>query len=179
MICLTQTTDWPQASCKNQNNSTNVVTITLLNFILVHIIIYMGLCFRSFLEYLLFSTQVHSDWLTSFGQTSVKFKVYSLCRYFQNNQIEELPFEVFNNNLELTRLWVIYIRTFTIASIIYTFASFIRYTSYFWYIGIIILCANWPVLYLDTRSSETALVTSSWTQSTTLFPANPSMKGTP
>ena len=64
----------------------------------------MGLCFRSFLEYLLFSTQVHSDWLTSFGQTSVKFKVYSFCRYLQNNQIEELPLEVFNNNLELTHL---------------------------------------------------------------------------
>ena len=107
MICVTQTTDWPQASFKNQNSYTNVVTITLLNFTLVHIIIWMGLCFRSFLEYLLFSIQVYSDWQTNFGQTSVKFKVYSFCRYLGDNQIEELPFEVFNNNLELTYLWVI------------------------------------------------------------------------
>ena len=107
MICVTQTTDWPQASCKNQNSDTNVITITLLNFILLYIIIWMGLCFRYFIEYLLFSTQVHSDWLTNFGQTSVKFKVYSFCRYLVDNQIEELPFEVFNNNLELTYLWVI------------------------------------------------------------------------
>ena len=61
----------------------------------------MGLCFRYFLEYLLFSTQVHSDWLTNFGQTSVKFKVYSCCRYLVDNQIEELPFEVFNKIYQL------------------------------------------------------------------------------
>ena len=47
------------------------------------------------------------DWLTNFGQTSVKFMVYPFCRYIYDNQINQLPFGVFNNNLELTHLWVI------------------------------------------------------------------------
>ena len=55
---------------------------------------------------LLFSTQV-KDWLTNFGQTSVQFMVYPFCRYIYDNQINQLPFGVFNNNLELTHLWVI------------------------------------------------------------------------
>ena len=51
-----------------------------------------------------FSTQVHSDWLTSFGQTSVTFKVYPFRRNLSDNQINQLPFGVFNNNLKLTYL---------------------------------------------------------------------------
>ena len=51
-----------------------------------------------------FSTQVHSDWLTSFGQTSVTFKVYPFRRNLRDNQINQLPFGVFNNNLKLTYL---------------------------------------------------------------------------
>ena len=53
---------------------------------------------------LLFLTQVHSDWLTSFRQTSVTFKVYPFRRDLRDNQINQLPFGVFNNNLKLTHL---------------------------------------------------------------------------
>ena len=51
-----------------------------------------------------FLTQVHSDWLSNFGNTSVKLVVYPIFRDLHDNQIEELPFGVFNNNLELTFL---------------------------------------------------------------------------
>ena len=51
-----------------------------------------------------FSAQVHSDWLTSFGQTPVTFKVYPFRRNLSDNQINQLPFGVFNNNLKLTYL---------------------------------------------------------------------------
>ena len=33
--------------------------------------------------------------------------VYPIFRYLHDNQVEELPFGVFKNNLELTYLWVI------------------------------------------------------------------------